>query len=66
MNFLKLPEPAVIKPNANMDVEQREVGAAFVDKLLDLKVLGLLENQDMRILLNAPLFVVPKESQEGE
>jgi hypothetical protein len=63
MNFLRLPEP-VIKPNAYMDNEQRDVGAAFVDKLLELKVLGLLDDDD--ILLNAPLFVVPKEGQEGE
>jgi hypothetical protein len=58
MNFM---EP-VIKPNANMDEEQHAVRAAFVDELLELKVLGLLENEDMIILLNAPLFVVPKDA----
>jgi hypothetical protein len=66
MNFLRLPEPC-IKPNANMNEEQRAVGAAFVNELLELKVLGLLEGEtDLEILLNAPLFVVPKEGQEGE
>jgi hypothetical protein len=66
MNFLRLPEPN-IKPNANMDAEQLSVGADFVNELLELKVLGLLDgDEDLEILLNAPLFVVPKEGQEGE
>jgi hypothetical protein len=52
---------------ANMDEEQQAVGAAFVDELLELKVLlCLLDNKDMVVLLNSPLFVIPKEGQEGE
>jgi hypothetical protein len=66
MNFLKLPEPN-IQPNANMDAKQLQVGADFVDELLELKVLGALEGKnDLEILLNAPLFIVPKEGQEGQ
>jgi hypothetical protein len=66
MNFLRPPD-ANIKPNANMDAEQLAVGADFVNELLELKVLGLLDGEDdLEILLNAPLFVVPKDGQEGE
>jgi hypothetical protein len=66
MNFLKLPVPN-IQPNATMDEEQLRVGADFVNELLDLKVLGRLEGEeDLEILLNAPLFIVPKEGQEGQ
>jgi hypothetical protein len=65
MNFLKSPSPEM-KPNAVMDDEQLAVAAAFVDELLVLKVLHLLDDGEAEILLNAPLFVVPKEGQPGE
>jgi hypothetical protein len=64
MNFLKAPEPR-LNQNANMDKEQLQVAAAFVDELIELEVIDTLEDgQDM--LLNAPHFVVPKEGQEGK
>jgi hypothetical protein len=64
MNFLKVPESR-LNVNANMDEEQLQVAAAFVDELIGLGVVDTLdEGQD--ILLNAPLFVVPKEGQDGE
>jgi hypothetical protein len=44
MNFLRLPTPE-IKPNSPMDDEQRAVAAAFVDELLELRVLGLLDKK---------------------
>jgi hypothetical protein len=62
MKFLKFPDPS-LKPNANMDDEQRAVGAAFVDELLELQVLGVYDNEDMSILLNAPLFVFPRKAK---
>jgi hypothetical protein len=65
MKSLKFPE-LVLQSNINMDSKQRAMAAAFVDKLLELKVLGLLKNKDMNILLNALPFVVPKEGQEGK
>lgn len=64
MNFLVQPE-AKDNPNAPMDQEQLDVAAAFVDELLALGVL-LTAEDGLEILLNAPLFVVPKEGQEGE
>jgi hypothetical protein len=48
-----------------MDEEQVLVAAAFVNELLDLAVVGSpLEGNS--ILSSAPLFVVPKEGQEGQ
>jgi hypothetical protein len=64
MNFLTDPQPR-LNPNANMDEEQLQVAAAFVDELIDLGVVDTLA-EGQAILLNAPLFVVPKEGQEGE
>lgn len=64
MNFLKLP-PTILHPNANMDEEQQRVAADFVDELIDLKVLRTIE-EGWEVLLNAPLFVVPKEGQPGQ
>jgi hypothetical protein len=64
MNFLKQPE-AKIHDNANMDDEQIQVAVGFVEELLDLGVIRTpLEGHE--ILTNAPLFVVPKEGQDGE
>ena len=65
MNFLQTP-PSELKPNAVLNDEQLAVAAAFVDELLALKVLALLDDGDADILLNAPLFVVAKEGQPGE
>jgi hypothetical protein len=64
MNFLKtLPE--MIHQNANMDEEQLQISANFVDELVSLGVLRL--PKDVRdIVLNAPLFVVPKPGQLGQ
>ena len=58
MNFVSTP-PSIVHPNANMDAEQLEVAAAFVDELLDLAVLRR-PTDGSEVLLNAPLFVVPK------
>jgi hypothetical protein len=49
-----------------MDKEQLAVAAMFVDELLALKVLHLLDDGEAEIILNAPLFVVPKEGQPGK
>jgi hypothetical protein len=65
MNFMKSPPPK-LKPNVIMDEEQLAVAAAFVDELLALKVLHLLDNGEAEIILNAPLFLVPKEGQPGK
>jgi hypothetical protein len=64
MNFLVEPVPR-LNPNANMDQEQLDVAASFVDELLELSVLCDFE-EGKEFLMNAPLFVVPKEGQEGE
>jgi hypothetical protein len=64
MNFLKHPE-AKIHDNAAMDNEQTQVAVGFVEELLDLGVIRTpLEGHE--ILTNAPLFVAPKEGQDGE
>lgn len=64
MNFLKEPT-ACIHDNAPMDPEQVNVAAAFVDELLELKVIRPMDD-DKEVLTTAPLFTVPKEGQEGE
>jgi hypothetical protein len=64
MNFLVEPAPR-LNPNAHMDSEQLAVAAGFVDELLDLHIL-LSFAEGKAFLMNAPLFVVPKEGQEGE
>ncbi len=56
MNFLRAPT-SEIKPNAVMDDEQLAVAAAFVDELLSLKVLNLIDDGEAEILFNALLFV---------
>jgi hypothetical protein len=63
-NFLQTPRHH-IQPNAPMDPGMTEAAAAFVDELLSLGVVRDIE-QGRTILSNAPLFVVPKEGQEGE
>jgi hypothetical protein len=64
VNFLVPPAPN-IHDNAVMDAEQLLVTAEFVDELLDLGVVGTLAD-GKEILTTAPLFVVPKEGQEGQ
>ena len=64
MNFLRSPK-AVIHDNAKMDEEQTQVAANFVEELMDLGTVGTPE-EGREILTTAPLFVVPKEGQEGE
>ena len=63
MNFLTLPE-ACIHDNAHMDHEQLDVAAAFVDELLELKIVKRMDD-GREVLTNSPLFTVPKEGQEG-
>jgi hypothetical protein len=48
-----------------MDEEQVNVAAAFVDKLLELKIVNL-PAEGKEVLMNAPLFTMPKEGQEGQ
>jgi hypothetical protein len=64
MNFLCTPK-AVIHDNAAMDEEQTLVAANFVEELLDLEAVRT-PSEGREILTTAPLFVVPKEGQEGE
>ena len=63
-NFIHSPE-AQLRPNAPMDNEMTIAAADFVDELFELGVLrGIDEGNE--VLTNAPLFVVPKEGQEGQ
>ena len=64
MNFLHDPIPC-IHPNAEMDEEQLEVAANFVDELISLGVLRPLPEGE-EVVCTAPLFCVPKEGQPGE
>ena len=64
MNFLRPPE-AMIHENAKMDQEQTQVAANFVDELVDLEAVRT-PTDGRTVLTTAPLFVVPKEGQEGE
>jgi hypothetical protein len=64
MNFLVEPVPR-LNANANMNQEQLGVAASFVNELLELSVLRKFED-GKEFLMNAPLFIVPKEGQEGE
>jgi hypothetical protein len=64
MNFLVEPE-SCIHDNAPMDQEQLDVAAAFVDELLELKIVKLMDD-GREVLANSPLFTVPKEGQEGQ
>jgi hypothetical protein len=65
MNFLKFPEPK-IHDKAVVDAEQTQVAVGFVEELLDLVVIQRTPLEGVKILTNAPLFVVPKEGQEEE
>jgi hypothetical protein len=64
MNFLRTLE-AVIHDNAAMDEEQTLVAANFVDELLDLGA-AHTPSEGRKSLTTSPLFVAPKEGQEGE
>jgi hypothetical protein len=63
-NFLVPPEPQ-IHPNAPMDANMTQAAADFVDELLTLGVVRDID-EGQRVLTTAPLFVVPKEGQEGQ
>jgi hypothetical protein len=64
MNFVHAPK-AEIHENAVMDEIQTKVTAEFVNELLDLEAVRV-PAEGRAILTTAPLFVVPKEGQEGE
>jgi hypothetical protein len=56
----------MIHENAAMDpAEQTQAAGEFVEELLDLWVVRTPQ-ESREILTTAPLFVVPKEGQEGE
>ncbi|CAJ1948036.1 unnamed protein product [Cylindrotheca closterium] len=63
-NFVKDPSPC-IQPNAPMDATMEEAASAFVDEFMSLGVVRDID-EGRQILTNAPLFVVPKEGQEGQ
>ena len=64
MNFLREP-PCNITPNAAIDESGLEAAREFVDKLILLGVFREID-EGMRVLSNAPLFVVPKPGQPGQ
>lgn len=63
-NFLKSPTPC-LRPNAPMDPEMTRAAAEFVDELVSLGVIRDVD-EGKSVLTNAPLFVVPKEGQDGQ
>jgi len=64
MNFLTEPSPA-IHPNADMDAEQRNTAATFVDELVAIGAIGP-PDPDFPVVTTAPLFCVPKPGQPGQ
>ena len=64
MNFLKTP-PTRLTPNAPMDAAGLEAAREFVDELILLGVFREID-EGMKVLSNAPLFVVPKPGQPGQ
>ena len=52
-------------PNSEMDVSGLEAAREFVNELVTLGVFREIDN-GLRILANAPLFVVPKPGQPGQ
>jgi hypothetical protein len=64
MNFLVEPAPWLNK-NAHMDAEQLDIAASFIDELLELHIFRTF-GDGKAFMMNAPLFVAPKEGQEGE
>lgn len=65
MNFIETPTPAHL-PNQNMNEHDLSIACQFMDELIDLGVFLKCKKED--ILLNFPLFVVPKPKpeQKGE
>ena len=64
MNFLVQP-PTGILDNAEMNDEQTQIAAEFVNELLALGIFGDHKLGEP-ILRNAPMFVVPKVGQPGQ
>ena len=64
MNFLTEP-PHCLHPNSEMDEEQIEVAAQFVDELIDITAVRL-PPPGMTVLATTPLFCIPKAGQPGE
>ena len=64
MNFLEHP-PTMIHPNSEMTPEQVQVAGEFVDKLVDLGVVGFLPD-GTDVQCDGPLFCVPKPGQPGQ
>ena len=64
MNFLTTPKTKLM-PNSEMDVSGLEAAREFVDELVTLGVFREIDD-GLRILANAPLFVVPKPGQPGQ
>ena len=64
MNFLQTPA-ACIHENAHLDDVQTQVAVEFVDKLFEFGIIQLPED-GREVITTAPLFVVPKEGQEGQ
>ena len=64
MNFLKKPRTQLV-PNADMDVSGMEAARKFVDELVSLGVFREID-EGLKVLANAPLFVVPKPGQPGQ
>jgi hypothetical protein len=64
MNFLKMLAEQ-IHDNAHMGNEKTAVTVELVNELLDLGIIQ--EAMDgCHVVATAPLFVVPKEGQEGQ
>ena len=64
MNFLT-PPPTGLTENAKLDAEQAAVAGEFVEELIKLKIIRRAPPDDP-ILMNCPLFVVPKPGQPGQ
>jgi hypothetical protein len=64
MNFMAKPEVG-IQPNGKMDADTARIAGEFVDELISLGVF-IEPPEGMEVLLNAPLFAVPKPGQPGQ
>ncbi len=62
MNFLALPPPILVA-NANMTPEELVCAVSFLDELISL---GVLELVDRELLNTCPLFIVAKLGQPGQ
>ena len=63
-NFL-VPPPTTLTPNSDMSEAGLVAAGAFVDELLSLGAIRSTED-GMKMLANAPLFVVEKPGQPGQ